>query len=310
MDFLIPDETGIVREQRVSTTPLEESQDRRTNEPSVVEHSNNIVVSLEPRVRWGSLLGGCVVAMGFLLLLTALGSALGFSLANHTWQMNEDMVKGLMTSEGVWSVFSLFFMFFIASMVATKVTNRPDRGGAVLHGAITWALLLLLLPLIANTGVDLGREGSKEDPTSGASDLHPAPSSAFNEAELSHNLGLDDPDQVSVRLADPRMPIVIAALTGMSDNEAQMAVTELQTRVKTVKDNPAAINAEVQHFLAQLIARSRTETPEAAVNPHALETGSWIFFGLLALTLFVSILGAFAGLPNRYRWRRTLFIRA
>jgi uncharacterized membrane protein len=310
MDPMIPDEAATMREQQVST-PVDQGYVRLANGSAVVEHSENIVTPWGPRVRWGSILGGCVVAVGLLMILTSLGLALGFSLVNHVWQTNTDIIKDLTTSAGVWSAVSLLLAFFVASLVSTKVTDRPDRGGAVLHGVITWVLLSFLLPFVISSGIELGTEGVKGEATSGSlPDLPFIPSKAFNEVELSQNLGLDDPSRVSVRLTDPRMPMVLAAITGMSENEAQTAVSELQARVSIVKDDPAAINAEVQNFLSRLLERGRTATSRVGVTPHALETGSWIFFGTLVLTLFVSIIGALAGLPDRRRWRKTIFIQA
>lgn len=312
MDFIIPDDAETGREQRISSPPVEERPLRRVEGSPTIGHTNNIVMPLGPRVHWGSILGGSVVALGLLILLTSLGLALGFSLVEHNWQVNTELLKSLRTGAGVWSAGSFLLAFFFAGMVSTKVTNYPDRGGAVLHGIITWAFLSLLLPVLMISRGALGIDGLTDDSTSSEAtpDTLLDPSTTADEAALSHNLGLDDPSQVIVRLTDPRFPLIIAALTDMSDEEAQRIVNELQARVDKAKGDLATINAEVHSFLSRLLDRNQPVTPQASANPQVIAPDSWIVPGVLSLTLLAAILGALAGNPHQQRWRRTILIRA
>jgi len=104
----------------------------------------------------------------------------------------------------------LLISFFVASLVSTKVTDRPDRGGAVLHGTIMWVLLSLFLPWLVSSEMSRGVAGIGVGPgvgsTPGALTTAPDP---LTVAELSGNLGLDDPDQVNTQLADPRVPLIL-----------------------------------------------------------------------------------------------------
>jgi hypothetical protein len=100
---------------------------------------------------------------------------------------------------------------------------------------------------------------------------------------------------------------MVAAIAGLTAQETQVLVSELQTRVAAVQDDPAAVNVEVSNFVSRLLERARANAPEIADNirRNPLE-GSWTLFAIMALTLFVSVAGAFAGLPSRRRWQSTL----
>jgi hypothetical protein len=241
------------------------------------------------------------------MLLTALGLAVGLSAADDLWQMNTETIKDFATGAGLWTTTSLLVAFFIAGMVATKITDRPD-GSAVLHGTLTWVILSSFLSWLVSSGISPEVAGISVRPNSEMPPgvLSTAPTT-LTEAELARSLGLDDPGQVSTQLADPRIPLIVAATAGLSAQEAQAVVTELQTRVSTVQDDPAAVNAEVSNFLSRLLehARANASEPAAKVQRNA-EVGSWTLFGIMVLTLLVSVVGAFAGVPNRQRWQAML----
>jgi hypothetical protein len=242
------------------------------------------------------------------MLFTALGLAVGFSATENLWLMNTEALKDFTTGAGLWMTGSLLVAFLIAGMVATKITDRPD-GSAVLHGMMTWVILSSFLSwLVVGSGMSPRTAALSIGPRSGmmSGTLSAAPTILI-EAELARNLGLDDPTQVSTQLTDPRVPLIVAALTGLSAQEAQAVVTELQTRVAAVQDDPVAVNAEVNNFLSRLLEHARANAPQVAANvqPNA-EIGSWTLFAIMALTLVVSVVGAFAGVPNRQRWQSRL----
>lgn len=300
-------ETESFREERTYIPPPEYAHPRPMNEAPVAVRQTDVILSLGPQVRWGSIIGGCVVAIGLLTLFTTLGLAVGLSAADDLWQMNTETVKDFATSAGLWTTISLLVAFFIAGMVATKITDRPD-GSAVLHGIITWVILSSFLSWLVSSGMDSGIAGIGAGPGSGIAPgaLSAAPRTPTAN-ELAQNLGLDDPSQVSTQLADPRVPLIVAAIVGLSAQEAQAVVNELRMRVATVQDDPAAVNAEVNDFLSRLLERARTNAPEIVPNVQRnAETDSWTLFGLMAVTLLVSIVGAFAGIPNRRRWHPVL----
>jgi hypothetical protein len=62
------------------------------------------------RVSWGGVFGGVLVALGFLLLMTALGVAVGISAA----QPGETDAGTLGTGAGIWGGLSLLIALFLA----------------------------------------------------------------------------------------------------------------------------------------------------------------------------------------------------
>jgi hypothetical protein len=241
------------------------------------------------------------------MLLTSLGLAIGFSTTENLWRTDTETAADFMTGVGIWTAISFLLGFFVAGMVSTKVTDRPDRGGALLHGTITWVLLSLFLPWLISSGMShVTGIGASPDVGVTPEELIPAPAS-LTVAELSDNLGLDDPDHVSTQLADPRAPLILAASTGVSVTEAQTAISDLQTRITSLQGDPSAVNDEVSSFLSRMVERARENAPQVAVHTEQdAEVGSWMLFGVMAVTLVVSIMGAFAGIPDRRRWRMLL----
>jgi len=67
----------------------------------MVQSQNEVMFPLGPRVRWGGIIGGCVVAIGLLMLLTSLGLAVGFSTMDNLWRMNTDTAADFATGVGM-----------------------------------------------------------------------------------------------------------------------------------------------------------------------------------------------------------------
>ena len=64
-------------------------------------------------------------------------------------------------------------------------------------------------------------------------------------------------------------------------------------------DNPDNIAIEVRTFLAQYVDRAQQQARKtAAAVLEGATVGSWVTFGVLLLTLVVSILETMAGIPN------------
>jgi hypothetical protein len=301
-------ETDPLREERTYIAPPENAHTARlANGTPVIVRQSDVILPLGPRVRWGGIIGGCVVAVGFLMLLTALGLAVGLSAADDLWQMNTETIKDFATGAGLWTTISLLAAFFIAGLVAAKITDRPD-GGAFLHGMLTWVILSSFLSWLVSSGMRPELAGVSGRPNSATSSgsLGTVPLTLTGD-ELARSLGLDDPGQVSTRLTDPRIPLIVAAAAGLSAQDAQAVVNELQTRVAAVRDDPAAVSAEVNNFMSRLLERAHANAPQTtdAVRRNA-EVSSWTLFGIMALTLLISTAGAFVGVPNRNRWQSAL----
>jgi hypothetical protein len=274
------------------TEHLDEAQDERTN----------ILPPQGPRVRWTGVMSGFFIAVGVLMLMGALGLAIGVTALGDPRQATGETASGLGIGAGVWAFMTLLVAVFLGSFVSTKVTDRPDRPGAVMHGALVWVLFFLFTLWMLTNGISLGLSGlfgAVSGLTHSATTV-----AAAGGGNLVQTLGLSDPNQVLARLDDPATASTLAAATGMSVEEARTSLADLRSRIETVRDDPARVVAEVREYLAQYSERVKQQALAAAATAQRAATvGSWITFAVMVLTFGVAIGGAMAGIPNFPRWR-------
>ena len=188
-------------------------------------------------------------------------------------------------------------------MVSTKVTDRPDRPGALIHGALVWVLFSLFVVWMIASGISLGLSGlfgAISGLTRGATTAV-----AAGGGDLVQTLGLNDPNRVMEKLDDPATASTLAAATGMSAEEARAALEDLRARVQSVRDDPARVAAEARDFLAQYSERAKRQALAAAAEAQrGAKIGSWVTFGVMVVGLGVSIAGAMGGVPSFRRSRR------
>jgi hypothetical protein len=278
-------------------------------EGAVVAHSD-IVPPLGPRVRWGGVMSGFFIAVATLIFLTALGLAVGINVLGDPRAATIETAEGLGIGAGIWTFITLLVAYFLGGMVSTQVTDRPDRTGAVIHGALVWVLFMLFLLWLMVSGISLGLTGlfgAVRTLAQGATAV--GMGAAGIGGNLTQRLGLDDPNQVLTKLDDPRTASTLAAATGMSAEEVKAALSDLRSRVEAVKDDPARVAAEVRNFLGQYAERAKQQAMQAAASTQrGAAIGSWITFGVMVVTLIVAIAGAMSGVPSLQRWRQA-FVR-
>ena len=276
----------------IVTDNLEEARDERTN----------ILPPQGPRVRWTGVMSGFFIALGVLMVMGALGLAIGVTAVGDPRQATGETASGLGIGAGIWAFITVLVAVFLGGMVSTKVTDRPDRPGAVMHGALVWVLFFLFTFWMIGSGVSLGLGGLFSAVGGLASGATTAV--ATGGGDLVQRLGLNDPNQVLAKLDDPATASTLAAATGMSVEEARASLADLRSRVEAVRDDPARVAAEVRQYLAQYSERVKQQAlTAAAAAQHAATIGSWIAFGVMVVTFGVAIGGAIVGIPDFRRWR-------
>jgi hypothetical protein len=103
------------------------------------------------RVSWGGVFGGVLVALGFLLLMTALGVAVGISAA----QPGETDAGTLGAGAGIWAGVTLLVALFIGGWVSTRIGAIFDGTTGFFEGALVWVVSVLLMLCMASTGISL-----------------------------------------------------------------------------------------------------------------------------------------------------------
>ena len=101
------------------------------------------------RVSWGGVFGGVLVALGFLLLMTALGVAVGISAA----QPGETDAATLGSGAGIWAGVSLLAALFVGGWVSTRIGAIFDGTTGFFEGALVWVMSVLLMLYLAGSGV-------------------------------------------------------------------------------------------------------------------------------------------------------------
>jgi uncharacterized membrane protein len=128
-------------------------RERRTTERRRLAHSGAYSAarfSAEGvRVSWGGIFGGVLAAVGLLLLLGALGLAVGISAVDP--QSTE--LATLSTGAAIWTGVSLLLALFLGGMVATRLGATFDRTTSFFSGFLVWVVSLLVVAYLAASGV-------------------------------------------------------------------------------------------------------------------------------------------------------------
>jgi hypothetical protein len=260
--------------------------DRRVNERRRIAYPAMLRAE-GMRVSWGGIFGGVLVAIGFLLLMTALGIAVGISAA----QPGETEAATLGTGAGIWAGVSLLLALFIGGMVSTKIGAIFDGTTGFFEGALVWVVSILLMLYFASTGVSML--------AGGAFKMVGGAAQAMGSVVQSQNVDVSGSvDQMIQRLKDPKTAQQIAAATGMQQTEVQASLSETAQRVENNRDNPTQAAAEAKEGMAQLMERAKSsgalQQKAEEVKPQAGKA-AWITFGALVLSLLAAVLGAMAG---------------
>ena len=100
------------------------------------------------RVSWGGRFGGVLVAIGLLVLLAALGVAVGISAVDPA---QTDAAR-LGTGAGLWTGLSLLVALFVGGMVSTRIGATYDRSTTFFSGFLVWVVSVVLMAYLTTSG--------------------------------------------------------------------------------------------------------------------------------------------------------------
>lgn len=241
------------------------------------------------RVSWGGVFGGVLVALGFLLLVTALGVAVGISAA----QPGETDTGTLGAGAGIWAGVSLLVALFIGGWVSTRIGAIFDGTTGFFEGALVWVVSVLLMLYMASSGIGMLAGGAFKLVGGAVQTLGSVVQSSQAAPDVSGSV-----DQMTQRLKDPKTSEQIASATGMPVSEVQATLSETAQRVENNRGNPAQAAAEAKNGMAQLMEKAKASgalrQKAEEVKPQATRA-AWITFGALLLSLVAAAFGAMAG---------------
>jgi hypothetical protein len=262
--------------------------DRRLNERRRIAYPS-ILRAEGMKVSWGGIFGGVLVAIGLLLLLTALGVAVGISTA----QPGETEASTLGAGAGIWAGISLLLALFVGGMVATRIGAISDGATGFFEGALVWVVSILLMVYFASSGVSMLAGGAFQMVGGATQAIGTVMQGGGANVDISGSV-----DEIIQRLKDPETAQQIASVTGMQQSEVQATLSETAQRVENNRDNPAQAAAEVKSGMAQLMEKAKSsgalEQKAEEVKPQATKA-AWITFGALVLSLLAAVLGAMLG---------------
>ena len=240
------------------------------------------------RVSWGGVFGGVLVALGFLLLMTALGVAVGISAA----QPGETDAGMLGAGAGIWGGLSLLIALFLGGWVSTRIGAIFDGTTGFFEGVLVWVVSVLLMLYFAGSGIGMLAGGAFKL-VGGAAQALGSVVQSQGAPDVSGSV-----EQMIQRLKDPKTAEQIAAATGMPASEVQATLSETAQRVENNRANPAQAAAEAKNGVAQLMEKAKSsgalQQKAEEVKPEATRA-AWVTFGALLLSLFAAVFGAMAG---------------
>jgi hypothetical protein len=240
-------------------------------------------------VSWGGVWGGVLLVVGLLILLTALGLAIGITAVNP----GETEAQTMGTGAAIWAALSLLVALFMGGMVATRFGLVFDRATGAFEGSLVWVLSILLLMYLAGTGI-ASLTGGVFKLVGGATQAVAGVASSLNTDQLSSG----SVDQIVARLRDPQTAQTVAAAFGMDQREVQTTLGQIAARVEKARENPAQAAAEarqgVQEFIQKVRAQGGVQAAAEKVKPEVSAT-AWITLLAMVLSLLAAIWGAMIG---------------
>ena len=100
------------------------------------------------RVSWGGILGGVIAALGVIVLLMALGVAVGITTVDPA---STDAAK-LGTGAGIWAAVSLLISLFVGGFVSTRIGATYDSQTSFFAGFLVWVVSVILVAYLAASG--------------------------------------------------------------------------------------------------------------------------------------------------------------
>ncbi|MCY7315514.1 MAG: hypothetical protein LH480_07810 [Rubrivivax sp.] len=225
-----------------------------------------------------------------MLLMSVLGLAIGVSAAD-VGPGQEGNAKGLGIGAAVWSGVSLIIALFIGGMVATRTGMIYDRAVKMTEGALVWVLSMLALIYMTASGIGLLSSGI----FGALGGVVQAAVAAVKSVDVSQ-LGSGDVTQVVARMNDPATVRVVAAATGMSEQETRSSLSGIAQRVQAVRDDPPKVSAEARAGLEQLTSQAGARVGRAAAEaqPYAATT-MWSTLLAMLVAFIAAIAGAMVG---------------
>jgi hypothetical protein len=110
------------------------------------------VVGVRSRISWGAVFAGFFIALVSVVLLTSLGSAIGFTAAQSDGLGLNQITAGAT----IYSVMITLISLFIGGWATSQCVARETKLEAAFSGIVLWGVTFLALIFLALNGISLG----------------------------------------------------------------------------------------------------------------------------------------------------------
>jgi len=271
-------------------------------------------------LKWGSIFGGAVAALGIGAMLYALGLALGLSSIDP---QNVESLRPSGIFTGIWALVTSLIALFVGGFVAARGAGALTRGFGALHGLVMWGLTVVggvwLLGNLASTLVS-GAASVASTATQAVAGAVPGSADVSGAAK---RMGITSEDvlaPVNERLrAQGRPPVTSKQLEAATKDAVQQAVRagriDQGMLVNAISANTSLSRADATEIAARMNAKFQDAQGDLKRNLEqagtsalgaAEQTGKafWGLFGALFLGMLAAVGGAIlGGGPRRGRPR-------
>ena len=271
--------------------------------------------ALPPRISWGAVLAGGLVAVAVGAMLNVLGLAVGATTLNPA-QPGETPGAGLLgIASGVWLLVANLIGLGAGGWVAARLCGTADDTDGVLHGLSVWAISFLVSAVLlgnilagtastAISGASAILGGTAQGAGQAARAMAPQMAGVIDAQQLVDRLrdGLEtsgDPARMSTDQRRAELARILGQrlrqgdfLPGQRDRLAQIVGAEYGLPPAEAQARISRLEGEAR----QVAAQAETEARAAAqATAEAAAIGAYWIFAALLLGAIAAVLGARLG---------------
>jgi hypothetical protein len=274
-------------------TPEERARER---ERISVATSPRVAVAGGDPVSWSGIWAGFMCAIAVLVVLTALGIAIGISVldANPAGATN---AQGWTIGAGLWMFFTFIIALFAGGFTAARTGLYTTRPAAGVIGTAVWVLAIAAMFIFGAVRLALIPMPLLRTATGM---LAGVPTIAQAAPDLTAALANGNVDTAIAELGDSTVIDRVAATTGIPRDRVASTFATIRSNLEANRGDAARATADARTALQRLTPASPTAgapaeaVPVPSPQPQATIAG-WVSFFVLIVSLGAAIAGATAG---------------
>jgi hypothetical protein len=234
------------------------------------------------KVSWGGVFAGVLVALGVVLLMTAIGAAIGVTAGGAP------SARG--AGSALWAELQRVAALFVGGFVATRTSAIVDRATLLCEGVLVWVVTFAVMAHLGGAGAAALTRGAFSVLDAAPATIAATLDSEPGEAESN---GVPAPANGSAaRLRTAELAEQVAALTGLSVADTRAMLTQTAERLA---QRPAAADVEdTARPRTQALDRAlAAQTENADRRPPRLD--AWLALASLLFSLAAAVTGALLG---------------